>query len=76
MTQGLWRHTRHPNYFGECCVWWGFGLMAVAAGAWWAALGPALLTALLVRLSGGKPRPEYADYVLKTNAFFPGPTRN
>jgi len=84
MTGGLWRHTRHPNYFGEFCIWWGFWLMAVAAGAWWSAVGPALLTLLLLRFSGvrrlegeiGKGRPEYADYVLKTNAFFPGPTRN
>jgi steroid 5-alpha reductase family enzyme len=83
MTTGLWGYTRHPNYFGEFCIWWGFGLMAVSAGAWWAVAGPLLLTVLLLRVSGvsllekdiGKRRPRYADYVLKTNAFFPGPTR-
>ena len=84
MDGGLWRYTRHPNYFGEFCIWWGFWCMALAAGAWWSAVGPALLTYLLLRISGirllerdiGKRRPQYADYVLKTNAFFPGPPRN
>ena len=83
MNQGFWRHTRHPNYFGEFCVWWGFWLMAVSAGGWWSLPGPVLLTFLLLRVSGvsllekdiGNRRPQYADYVLKTNAFFPGPTR-
>ncbi len=83
MAGGLWRYTRHPNYFGEFCLWWGFCLVAVSAGAWWAIAGPALLTVLLLRVSGvsllekdiGNRRPLYADYVLKTNAFFPGPTR-
>ena len=80
---GLWRYSRHPNYFGEACVWWGFFCFALAAGAWWALAGPLLLTFLLLRVSGvpaaerdiGKRRPQYADYVLKTNAFFPGPPR-
>jgi steroid 5-alpha reductase family enzyme len=83
MNRGLWRFTRHPNYFGEFCVWWGFWLMALSAGAWWSIPGPLLLTFLLLRVSGirllekdiGKRRPQYADYVLKTNAFFPGPRR-
>ena len=83
MNRGFWRYTRHPNYFGEFCIWWGFWLMAAAAGAWWTFVGPALLTVLLLRVSGvsllekdiGKRRPQYADYVLKTNAFFPGPPR-
>jgi steroid 5-alpha reductase family enzyme len=83
MSGGLWRLTRHPNYFGEFCAWWGLWLMAVSAGAWWSLPGPALLTVLLLRFSGvrllekdiGNRRPRYADYVLKTNAFFPGPRR-
>jgi len=83
LASGFWRFTRHPNYFGEFCIWWGFWLMAAAAGAWWTVVGPALLTVLLLRVSGvrllekdiGKRRPQYADYVLKTNAFFPGPPR-
>jgi len=83
MTSGLWRFTRHPNYFGEFCIWWGFAAVAVSAGGWWSLPGPALLTVLLLRVSGvsllekdiGNRRPRYADYVLKTNALFPGPTR-
>ncbi|HEY6123412.1 MAG TPA: DUF1295 domain-containing protein [Steroidobacteraceae bacterium] len=83
MNTGFWRYTRHPNYFGEFCIWWGFFAMAVSAGGWWSLPGPALLTLLLLRVSGvallekdiGNRRPQYADYVLKTNAFFPGPTR-
>jgi steroid 5-alpha reductase family enzyme len=83
LDRGLWRLTRHPNYFGESCIWWGFYLLALAAGAWWAVAGPLLLSFLLLRVSGvaplerhiGKSRPQYADYVLKTNAFLPGPPR-
>ena len=83
LDRGLWRYSRHPNYFGECCVWWGFWLFAVAAGAWWSWPAPLLLTWLLLRVSGvpaaereaGNRRPQYADYVLKTNAFFPGRRR-
>ena len=83
MDRGLWKYTRHPNYFGECCVWWGFYCLALSAGAWWAVPGPVLITFLLLRVSGvrllerdiGNRRPRYVDYVLKTNAFFPGPPR-
>jgi steroid 5-alpha reductase family enzyme len=83
LDRGFWRYTRHPNYFGEFCVWWGFGFFALAAGAWWALAGPLLLSFLLLKVSGvallerdiGNRRPRYADYVLKTNAFFPGPRR-
>jgi steroid 5-alpha reductase family enzyme len=80
MDLGLWRYTRHPNYFGEFCIWWGFYLIALSAEAWWSIPGPLLMTFLLLRISGvrllekdiGNRRPQYADYVLKTNAFFPG----
>jgi steroid 5-alpha reductase family enzyme len=83
MDRGLWRYSRHPNYFGEFCVWWGFYCVALSAGAWWSAAGPLVVTFLLLRVSGvrllekdiGNRRPRYADYVLKTNAFFPGPPR-
>ena len=84
LRRGLWRFTRHPNYFGDCSVWWGLYLVALSAGAWWAFPGPLLLTWLLLRVSDvpllekdiGKRRPQYADYVLKTNAFFPAKPRN
>jgi steroid 5-alpha reductase family enzyme len=84
MDRGLWRYTRHPNYFGEFCVWWGFWLVAAGAGAWWTVFSPLLMSLLLLRVSGvallekdiGQRRPEYANYVLRTNAFFPGPRRS
>lgn len=80
---GLWRYTRHPNYFGEACIWWAYYLFALAAGAWWTIIGPLLMTYLLLRVSGvsllerdiGERRPAYGDYVRRTNAFFPGPPR-
>jgi len=80
---GLWRYTRHPNYFGECCVWWGFYLIALSAGGWWSIVGPLLMTLLLLKVSGvamlerdiGERRPAYRDYIARTNAFLPGPPR-
>lgn len=83
MDQGLWRYTRHPNYFGEACIWWGFYLFAIAAGGWWTIVSPLLVTWLLLRISGvallerdiGERRPAYRDYIARTNAFIPGPPR-
>jgi len=83
MDQGVWRWSRHPNYFGEFCLWWGLGLLAVAAGAWWALLGPALLSVFLLKVSGvaltekdiADRRPDYRDYIRRTSAFFPRPPR-
>jgi len=80
---GLWRYSRHPNYFGEATLWWGMYLMALSAGAWWTGFAPLLMTFLLLRVSGvallekdiGERRPGYRDYVLRTNAFIPGPPR-
>ncbi len=84
MDRGLWRYTRHPNYFGDFCVWWGFFLIALSGGAWWTVAGPLLMSFLLMRFSGvtllekdiGERRPAYAGYVRRTNAFFPGPPRD
>ena len=80
MDRGFWRFTRHPNYFGDFCVWWGFYLIAVSAGGWWSVFGPVLMSVLLMKVSGvtllekdiGERRPQYADYIRRTNAFFPG----
>lgn len=79
MDSGLWRYTRHPNYFGEFCVWWGFFLIALAGGGWWAILSPLLMSVLLLKVSGVTllekdlgGRPAYRDYIARTNAFFPG----
>lgn len=84
LASGLWRYTRHPNYFGEFCVWWGFGLLGAAAGGWWTLVSPLLMSVLLLRVSGvtllekdiGERRPAYSDYIARTNAFFPGPRKN
>ncbi len=79
MDRGLWRYSRHPNYFGECCLWWGLWLVAAAAGAWWTVLSPLLMTVLLLKVSGvpllekdlGRHRPGYAEYMRRTPAFVP-----
>jgi steroid 5-alpha reductase family enzyme len=81
---GLWRYTRHPNYFGDTCVWWGFFVLACHM---WLGLvtvvGPAAITYLLTRVTG-KPlleksirarRPAYAEYVARTSGFFPLPRK-
>lgn len=83
MNSGLWRYSRHPNYFGECCVWWGYALIALSAGAWWSLPAPLLMTWLLLKVSGvallekniGERRPGYAEYMARTNAFIPGCSR-
>jgi steroid 5-alpha reductase family enzyme len=84
MDRGLWRYTRHPNYFGDACVWWGIWLVVLPAdGTWWTAVGPALITLFLVRISGkemlerdiAQRRPGYADYIRRTPGFIPRPPR-
>ncbi|WP_354700722.1 hypothetical protein DSM112329_01008 [Paraconexibacter sp. AEG42_29] len=84
MDRGLWRYTRHPNYFGDACVWWGLWLVAITAGGvWWTVVGPIVMTVLLVRVSGagllekdiGTRRPGYADYIARTSGFIPLPPR-
>lgn len=84
MDRGLWRWTRHPNYFGDACIWWGVWL--VASSSWIglaAAVGPALMTYALVAKTGkallerglANTRPGYADYVARTSGFVPMPRR-
>jgi len=84
MRTGLWRYTRHPNYFGDACVWWGIGLVGLSvSGTWWALLGPLVMNILLVRVSGvallerslRKRKPDYEEYVRMTSAFVPRPPR-
>jgi steroid 5-alpha reductase family enzyme len=83
LDRGLWRYSRHPNYFGECCVWWGFACFGLGAGAWWVLVSPLIMTWLLLRVSGvallertiGDRRPAYAEYVRRTSAFIPLPPR-
>ena len=81
---GLWRFTRHPNYFGNFTIWWGFFLIALSAGGWWTIVSPLLMSFLLLKVSGvallekdiSKRRPEYQQYIRRTNAFFPGLPRD
>lgn len=81
---GLWRYTRHPNYFGDACLWWGLYLIAATtSGGIWAFASPLLMTGLLLKLSGvpllekrlKKTRPGYADYCARTSTFIPWPPR-
>jgi len=81
---GLWRYTRHPNYFGNFTLWWGFYLVALSAGGWWTIVSPLLMSFLLLKVSGvamlekdiGTRRPQYRQYIDRTNAFFPGLPRS
>lgn len=80
MDRGLWRYSRHPNYFGEAVLWWGLALPAAALpGGGWTIVSPILMTLLLLRVSGvpmlephlKATRPGYEDYVRRTSAFIP-----
>ena len=84
MRYGLWRYTRHPNYFGDAMLWWGY--FVIAAGTtdgWVTVFGPVIMTVLLLRVSGvallertlKREKPEYADYVARTSAFVPWPPK-
>ena len=82
LNTGLWRYTRHPNYFGDFTIWWGLFLMSVACGAsWWTAFCPALMSVFLMKFSGvgmlekdiSSRRPGYAEYVRTTSTFWPRP---
>lgn len=79
LDSGVWRLTRHPNYFGDAAQWWGFYLIAAAAGAWWSIFSPVLMTYLLVNVSGmamlertlKRDKPGYQRYRENTSAFIP-----
>ena len=85
MNKGLWGWTRHPNYFGDFCMWWGLFLIAAVGGGFALAsvIGPLVMSGLLMRVSGvpmlektiGRRRPGYAEYVASTSAFFPRPPK-
>jgi steroid 5-alpha reductase family enzyme len=84
MDLGLWRCTRHPNYFGDSCVWWGIGLVAAESGVGaWGLVGSLVMTVLLLKVSGvallerslHKRKPEYAEYAARTSAFVPLPPK-
>ncbi|MEJ7891641.1 MAG: DUF1295 domain-containing protein [Solirubrobacteraceae bacterium] len=83
MDRGLWRYTRHPNYFGDFAIWWGLFLIGLDGGAWWAIVSPLIMTVLLTRVSGKdlleksmSERPGYKEYVENTSGFIPLPPRS
>ena len=86
LDSGLWRYTRHPNYFGDACTWWGIWLVAAETGpaGWASIIGPLFLTYTLTQWSGKpllerglkKSRPDYAAYVARTSGFFPWPPKS
>lgn len=79
LNTGFWKYSRHPNYFGDACAWWGFALFSVAAGSYWPVLSSVLMTFLLLKVSGVKllektlktTKPGYESYIRNTNSFFP-----
>jgi len=81
LDKGLWRYTRHPNYFGESMQWWFVYLIVLSFGfsAWWTIIGPITITFLLLKVSGVPLLekkmildPKYKEYMKKTNKFIPG----
>ncbi|MEV4614912.1 DUF1295 domain-containing protein [Kitasatospora sp. NPDC049258] len=84
MDRGLWRYTRHPNYFGDACVWWGLFLFAAGAPIGWAFVASPLLMTWLLAFGSGKPllerqlaarKPGWAEYAARTSPFLPLPPR-
>jgi len=84
MDRGLWRYTRHPNYFGDACVWWGIALVAAETGTGaWGIIGAVVMTVLLRRVSGVtlleksfvRRRAGYDEYVARTSPFIPRPPK-
>jgi steroid 5-alpha reductase family enzyme len=78
MDHGVWRYTRHPNYFGDSAQWWGYYLVAASAGGWWTVFSPLLMTLLLLKVSGVvllekslSEKPGYREYIESTSAFIP-----
>jgi steroid 5-alpha reductase family enzyme len=79
LSTGLWRYCRHPNYFGECCIWWGWFIYAIPTGSTWILVAPLIMTYLLLKFSGvgnmeqgiTDRRPDYQAYIDSTNTFFP-----
>ena len=78
MDRGVWRFTRHPNYFGDSAQWWGYYLISASAGGWWTIFSPILMTLFLLRVSGVallektlETRSGYKEYIEKTSAFIP-----
>jgi steroid 5-alpha reductase family enzyme len=79
LNTGFWKYTRHPNYFGDTAVWWGYGIICISAGSYFPALGSLLMTALIIKVSGvallekslSVQKPQYKEYIEKTSPFLP-----
>ena len=79
LNTGVWRYTRHPNYFGDATQWWAYYLVSLAAGGWWTIFSPLIMTSLLLRVSGVSmlekslkdTKPGYKEYIETTNEFIP-----
>ncbi len=85
MDRGLWRYTRHPNYFGDFLVWWGLYFISLGDGrTWWSIIGPLVMSIFLMRISGVtlleksllNRKPGYEAYVKRTSPFFPLPPKH
>ena len=76
---GFWKYTRHPNYFGDAAVWWAYAIFSIAAGSYWQIIGALIMTVLIIKVSGvsllektlKESKPQYRDYIQRTNSFFP-----
>ncbi len=84
LQSGVWKYTRHPNYFGDATQWWGYFLIALSIpGGYWTVFSPLIMTGLLLRVSGVallektlvETKPQYRDYIARTSAFFPWPPK-
>jgi steroid 5-alpha reductase family enzyme len=79
LSTGFWHYTRHPNYFGDAAVWFGYGLICLSAGSYIPVLGTVLMIALIIKVSGvtllektlNTTKPGYKEYVRKSSAFIP-----
>lgn len=85
LNTGVWKYTRHPNYFGDALLWWGFFCFAFAHSSGWTFIfSPLLMTFLLLKISGvamlektlKETKPKYEEYIRKTSAFIPWPPKD
>ena len=79
LNTGLWKYTRHPNYFGDTMVWWAYAIFSIVSQNYWSFIGSIIMTLLIVKVSGvallekslKDKKLEYLEYIRKTNSFFP-----
>jgi steroid 5-alpha reductase family enzyme len=80
LQSGLWAYSRHPNYFGECLVWWGFFFICLSTPSGvWTAISPVVVTIVLLKMTGValtektmlSTRPRYREYIMRTRSFVP-----